>query len=468
MTNAITTTAQRAVGTVRSLVTQALHVVLTVVARGWTTAEHWLLDSKKAQYGISVTRMLIGVHGMLIIAANFSTRYYAFGAGSFWDGQHAYPGSDFARIWLFSWFPFIAASNGGLTFSLIVLFVLALLVTLGWRTKFVLPVYGVFFVSWMEMNDVLSDQSDNMLRMVMIYMLFADSSIRLSLDARRRMRSHATVRTYAHRVAAVRPYNNLLHNLVLVVMTLHVGFVYMSGALYKAQGQTWANGYAVYNPLHVDRFSTWPELADAVTSWGPAVVAISWGTIVVQMMFLPMLITRVTRILALVAIMGFHVGIGFFMGLPFFSLAMIAIDAIFIRDTTWKHLGRAVRSAWEGAIVSAPGREARPTSAAPVATTDGSAFTGATAVAACTCATRHTTAVQPDPAWIGSPTTTSREADASAGLIKTADAGRATVGGTARSQEPVGSGSGQATEANDETEPDRVSRPESELVTERA
>jgi hypothetical protein len=327
-----------------------------------------------------------------------------------------------------------------------VLFVLALLVALGWRTKFVLPVYGVFFVSWMEMNDVLSDQSDNMLRMVMIYMLFADSSIRLSLDARRRMRSHATVRTYAHRVAAVRPYNTLLHNLVLVVMTMHVGFVYMSGALYKAQGQTWANGYAVYNPLHVDRFSTWPELADAVTSWGPAVVAISWGTIIVQMMFLPMLITRVTRILALVAIMGFHVGIGFFMGLPFFSLAMIAIDAIFIRDTTWKHLGRAIRSAWQSAVAANPGREARPASVASVTTADGSAPTGAAAAAACTCATHHPAAVQPDPAWVGSPTASSAEETTSSAEADPED----------------------AHEASDETESDRASRPESELVTEHA
>jgi hypothetical protein len=395
MTNPITI-ARRSCGTVRALVTQVLRIVAAVIARGWNTAEHWLLDSKKAQYGISVTRILIGVHGMLIIAANFSSRYYAFGAGSFWDGEHAYASSDFAHIWLFSWFPFVAASNSGLTVSLVGLFVLAALVTLGWRTKFVLPVYGIFFVSWIEMNDLLSDQSDNMLRMVMIYMLFADSSIRLSLDARRRMRSHVALRTYAHRVAVVRPYNTLLHNLVLVVMTMHVGFVYMSGALYKAQGQTWANGYAVYNPLHVDRFSTWPELADAITSWGPAVVAISWGTIIVQMMFLPMLINRITRIIALVAIMGFHIGIGFFMGLPFFSLAMIAIDAIFIRDTTWKHLGRSIRAAWQGAVPGA-GREARPTPASSGTSADGRDGDDDLMVG------EAGDAVQPDPAWVGAP-----------------------------------------------------------------
>jgi hypothetical protein len=33
--------------------------------------------------------------------------------------------------------------------------------------------------------------------------------------------------------------------------------------------------------------------------------------------------------------MSFHIGIGVLMGLPWFSLAMIGIDFIFIRDRTW-------------------------------------------------------------------------------------------------------------------------------------
>ncbi len=138
----------------------------------------------------------------------------------------------------------------------------------------------------------------------------------------------------------------MLNNLVVIVLVLHVAFIYMSGALYKAQGDTWAQGYAVYNPLHVDRFSVWPELADAITWWGPAVAAISWGTIIIQMMFLPMLATRTTRIVAVIGVMTFHIGIGVLMGLPFFSLAMVAVDAVLVRDRTWRAMGRAVRDRW--------------------------------------------------------------------------------------------------------------------------
>jgi len=35
-------------------------------------------------------------------------------------------------------------------------------------------------------------------------------------------------------------------------------------------------------------------------------------------------------------IMGMHLGIGFFLGLWPFSLAMIAVDLVFIRDASWE------------------------------------------------------------------------------------------------------------------------------------
>src|SRR5699024_7392636 len=128
--------------------------------------------------------------------------------------------------------------------------------------------------------------------------------------------------------------SNTAHNLAIVAVTCHVCFVYASGALYKAGGSPWQHGYAIYNPLQTQHFGPWPVLSDLFTTWGPMVVAISWMSIILQMSFPLMLLRRSTRILALFGIGGFHVGIAVLMGLPWFSLAMIAIDAIFIRDVT--------------------------------------------------------------------------------------------------------------------------------------
>lgn len=344
--SAITDITRRTARLFVSVLVDVRDLLTGLVGRGAAFTEHWLVGRKKALYGLAVTRILFGLLGMGMIATNWSTRYYAYGAGSAWTGEALYPGSDFAKFWPTSYFHDIGQQDVLLTASMAALFVISALLMLGWRTRVVMPLFLIGYVSWIEMNDLLSDQSDNLIRMVLIYMLVADPAGRLSLDARRRSRNRRAVVKWSAWRAHLRPYDTMLHNLAIVTMVLHVAFIYMSGALYKAQGTTWSEGYAVYNPLHVERFSVWPELADAITYWGPAVAAISWGTIIIQMMFLPMLATRITRIIALLGVLSFHIGIGVLMGLPFFSLAMIAVDSVLIRDRTWRAMGRAIRDRW--------------------------------------------------------------------------------------------------------------------------
>jgi len=51
-------------------------------------------------------------------------------------------------------------------------------------------------------------------------------------------------------------------------------------------------------------------------------------------------------------IMGMHLGIGFFLGLWPFSLAMIAVDLVFIRDASWERAFAWVRRAARAARTS--------------------------------------------------------------------------------------------------------------------
>lgn len=231
--------------------------------------------------------------------------------------------------------------DGLFTVLYLVLLALAVLFTLGWRFKIVLPVYFVLWVSFIEMNDAVGDQGDNMYRIVLILLFFADPAARWSLDARRRARG-------GDRTILPREISNLLHNLALVAMTAQVCFVYVSGGLYKAGGDPWSGGYAVYNPLMTERFGTWPVLSELITAWGPAVTSASWGSIILQIAFPFMLLSRPTRILALFGIMSFHIGIGVLMGLPWLSLAMIGIDFIFIRDRTWQRALEIVKGSFRG------------------------------------------------------------------------------------------------------------------------
>lgn len=313
-------------------------MIRDAVIRGIDFAERWLLDSRKALYGTAVTRILLGVSALGLMLSNFSTRLYSFGTGSAWNGEMIEPKSDFPKVWLFSLFHHAMSNDVLYTVLYIVLMAVAVLVILGWRTRFVLPVFLIMWVSFIEANDMLGDQGDNMFRIAILVLIFMDPAARWSLDARRRAKQ-PELDPESYR----RQGGNLLHNLGLIALTAQVCFVYVSGALYKAAGEPWSGGYAVYNPLQTERFGTWPILSDWLTAWGPAVAFGTWASILIQASFACMLLSRPTRILGLFGILSFHIGIAVLMGLPWFSLTMVAIDAIFVRDRTWAAMAARIR-----------------------------------------------------------------------------------------------------------------------------
>jgi hypothetical protein len=49
---------------------------------------------------------------------------------------------------------------------------------------------------------------------------------------------------------------------------------------------------------------------------------------------------------ALVVITGMHFGIGFLMGIMYFSLAMIAVDMMLVSDKTWLFASGIVQRQW--------------------------------------------------------------------------------------------------------------------------
>ncbi|PII83691.1 HTTM domain-containing protein [Leucobacter sp. OLJS4] len=340
-----------------SLIVVAVRTPIVTIGRGLAFFENWLLVSKKSLYGLAVTRILFGATGLGLLLANFSTRLYTFGPGSAWNGELAEPVSDFPKIWIFSLFHAVAGDPVLYTVCYVALMALAVLFILGWRFRIVLPIFFVGWVGFIEANDMVGDQGDNMFRIAMILLFFADPAARWSLDARRRAK-----REWFAEESGPRQIGNALHNLALIALTAQVMFVYASGGLYKASGSPWSEGYAVYNPLHTMRFGTWPVLSDLVTTWGPMVAVASWGSIILQVAFPLALLSRPTRIIALFGILGFHIAIAVLMGLPWFSLTMIAIDSIFIRDRSWQKVSQGVKDRWRTAM----GRAASPPTKAPV------------------------------------------------------------------------------------------------------
>ncbi|MFF7868296.1 HTTM domain-containing protein [Streptomyces qaidamensis] len=295
------------------------------------------------------------------------------------------------------------------------------LLMLGWRTRTVSVLFMVGVLSLQNRSVFMGDGGDNVLHLMSVYLVFTRCAQVWSLDARRAVRERAarargervTDRTgpalwgvlgvvlvavtlvgrmqgdwlipvllwtvwvaqalwwlVGRRARTGEPrilldvIGNVVHNGALLVIMAEACLIYATAGWYKVQGSRWQDGTAVYYPLHLEYFSPWPALADLLSASGTMVMLVTYGTVLVQVAFPFTLLNRRVKNVLLAVMMTEHAVIAVVLGLPFFSLAMIAADAVFLPTGFLRRLGgRAARGrdrlARRGRRASLPGQRAR-------------------------------------------------------------------------------------------------------------
>ncbi|AKZ56864.1 conserved membrane protein of unknown function [Streptomyces ambofaciens ATCC 23877] len=277
----------------------------------------------------------------------------------------------------------------------------SVLLLLGWRTRTMSVLFMVGVLSLQNRSVFMGDGGDNVLHLMSIYLVLTRCGQVWSLDARRARREHEARARGERVVDRVGPalwcvfgfvlltvvlaggldgdwfvpallwavwvaqglwwavgrltgsgeprqlldvITNIVHNGALVVIMAEACLIYATAGWYKIQGSRWQDGTAVYYPLHLDYFSPWPALSDALSANGTMVMLITYGTVAVQVAFPFTLFNRRVKNVLLAAMMTEHAVIAVVLGLPFFSLAMIAADAVFLPTSFLRRAGdRAVR-----------------------------------------------------------------------------------------------------------------------------
>ncbi|MFF2351984.1 HTTM domain-containing protein [Kitasatospora sp. NPDC058115] len=264
----------------------------------------------------------------------------------------------------------------------------ALAVLLGWRTRAATVLFLVTVLSLQNRNVFLGDGGDNIVHLMAVYLVFTRCAEVWSLDARR-VRSGrdgaAGVLVWAVLGAVLLvcqlggfsgssldwtvpafPYvgwgplfwvlwavaglwwlvdraaprgetravldalATMVHNCAMLVIAVEVVLIYATAGWYKVQGSRWQDGTALYYPLHLDYFTPWPGLSGLVGGAMLPVFLITYGTVLLQVAFPFTLVNRRIKNALLVVMMAEHAGIAVLLGLPVFSLAMIAADAVFL------------------------------------------------------------------------------------------------------------------------------------------
>ena len=196
--------------------------------------------------------------------------------------------------------------------------VIALLLTLGWRSRIMSFLAFVAVTSFSWRDPLILDGSDIVFRIVPLWLAFTDCGGRWSIDALvRRERGEPTAMTGTA--------------LPIRILELQIAWIYLSTGIDKLSGQLWPQGIAAYYALQLEhtfgRAWAQPIASDLVFA-----AAITWGTLLVEMLFLPlaMLPSRITRLTAVAGAAGLHLGILILMNVGNFPVIMLSALVLFL------------------------------------------------------------------------------------------------------------------------------------------
>ena len=354
----------------------------------------YVTESALGPYQTAVVRIGFSATWLLFLLRELPHRQELYGPDGPWSFDLARQliadnGAFTALIWSDSqvWFE-----------SVYVLAVLSsVLLLLGWRTRAMSVLFMVGVLSLQNRSVFMGDGGDNVLHLMGIYLVFTRCGQVWSLDARRARRAgEARARgqwagdragpilwgvlglalaavtlagklfdgdpvvpvllwavwaaqalwwVVGRRAKTAEPrilldvIANIVHNGALLVIMAEACLIYATAGWYKIQGTRWQDGTAVYYPLHLDYFSPWPALADLLSASGTMVMLVTYGTVIVQVAFPFTLFNRRVKNVLLAAMIAEHAVIAVVLGLPFFSLAMIAADAVFLPTPFLRRLG---------------------------------------------------------------------------------------------------------------------------------
>ncbi|OUE08200.1 hypothetical protein C5B94_10840 [Clavibacter michiganensis] len=307
----------------------------------------WMTEREHATYSFAALRITLGSVILLVLVTCFADRHYLWGVGSrFIDPIASRRGWPEIFTGLFS-----KTDATAFDIAYLLLVVLAVLFTLGVRTRIVTPFLLLFWVGLSTNSTLLTNGGDTVMRLTLFFAMFADLSRHFSLDAVRRRRvpryeeRPVTTRVRALLARIPRLVPVLLHNTALVLCAYQIILVYVNSAILKIQGPEWRDGTATYYSLILDGYRPWPWINDLLVQSSLGIMVASVVAITFQGLFPLLILWRPTRVVALIAITGMHVMIGLLLGLWPFSLAMIALDFLFVRDATWRE-GLALLGRW--------------------------------------------------------------------------------------------------------------------------
>ncbi|MGG3843925.1 HTTM domain-containing protein [Anoxybacillus kestanbolensis] len=272
-----------------------------------TKKKHFLIGS-------SILRIAIGIHVLFSYFVYFTKRHEIWGPNSYFPMNYIHENSIFTLYSL----------SDSLVYFEIIYFlgiIINFLYMIGFHTKITGILNYIWVLSLYNRNYLVLDGGNNILIIILFFLMFADVSAHFSITERKRSANNEIL--------------NMLHNFAIYLCLFQVCVLYFFSGFAKSQGHMWFHGTALYYILNISEF-TQPILAKFIIN-SPLLLTLGAYSAILLQIFFPLLVfNKYSKIPILVGSICFHLSIILVMGLVQFGLIMIALDLLFVSDKQYQ------------------------------------------------------------------------------------------------------------------------------------
>ncbi len=204
-------------------------------------------------------------------------------------------------------------------------FLAAVVLATGYASRIATIVNFFFFWSYSTASTLTGDGGDNLLRLLLFYMMFANVSGKMPREAT----------TLGARALAI------VHNVAWIAIVVQLCVLYWDAGFQKAGGEMWRDGTALYYILQVDQFRN-PVIANALLHHPTLLIVSDYATMIFQLAFPFMMFNRWTKYGTIAVSLSFHVGIFMSMCLVSFSGIRMSTELALLSNADYAWLGSAL------------------------------------------------------------------------------------------------------------------------------
>ncbi len=213
-------------------------------------------------------------------------------------------------------------------YFLVPFYIVTFFVLFGIGRNFSIFLMYFFLEIFQRLNNFILNGGDNLLKFLILYMIFADSFRYLTI-----YKSKAPIRDSGTA--------NLLTNLSVLSVKIHLCLIYFISGIFKLNSKLWFSGVATYYTMLNERFEG--------TSWNKHIVqngffvTVSTYFVMLWEVFFPFLVnTKKLRLFTLITGVFMHAGIFIFMMIYDFEVLFVACYGFFYSDEELiKYFGKA-------------------------------------------------------------------------------------------------------------------------------